>query len=73
MGWDWNLALSPYTERWRHERRAVMAWFNITAAQRLRPIQRDANRVMLLGFLRSPEGYWHHVRRRVFYRAEATS
>ncbi|KAF7800178.1 hypothetical protein EIP86_011425 [Pleurotus ostreatoroseus] len=46
-GWDWNLALTPYNQRWRLGRRLFHQYFNQNAVKNYGPIQtREVRRLL---------------------------
>ncbi|KAJ8522840.1 hypothetical protein ONZ45_g646 [Pleurotus djamor] len=62
MGWDWNLALTPYGEVWRARRRVFWQEFNRSQAVYHRPIQLKHSHRFLCRLLASPSDFYEHVR-----------
>ncbi|PPR05573.1 hypothetical protein CVT24_002791 [Panaeolus cyanescens] len=62
IGWDYNLALYPYGDKWRMHRRICQQNFNKQSAKHFYPHQKRKVHSMLLGLLSSPERFEDHNR-----------
>ncbi|KAI0078413.1 CyP450 monooxygenase [Panus rudis PR-1116 ss-1] len=55
-GWEFNVGLMHYSQRWRAHRRAFQQYFNIRAYQQWKPIQLEEIRLFLRRLLDNPAG-----------------
>jgi cytochrome P450 len=62
MGWDFNLGLMVYGERWRIHRKAFHEVFRPEAAVSFRPIQLNSIHALLLKLMENPENFVTHLR-----------
>ncbi|KAJ8486960.1 hypothetical protein ONZ45_g14498 [Pleurotus djamor] len=62
MGWDWNLALTPYGDVWRARRRVFWQEFNRSQAVYHHPIQIKHSHRFLRRLLATPSDFYKHVR-----------
>ncbi|KAJ7212055.1 cytochrome P450 [Mycena pura] len=62
MGWDFNIGLIPYGDKWRRYRRMSQQHFHRDASQTHRPIQLKKIHDLLRGLLSSPENFRQHIR-----------
>ncbi|KAA1476342.1 cytochrome P450 [Dentipellis sp. KUC8613] len=71
MGWDWNTALMPYSEKWRIRRRMLNQNFRAKAALEYRPSQRAKAEDLVRQLSENPDDFLPAVR--VFAAATAMS
>ncbi|KAJ7672763.1 CyP450 monooxygenase [Mycena rosella] len=57
IGWDFNVGLMPYTDKWRQHRRLFQQSFRPDAARTYRPIQMTKIHDFLRGLLSRPEDF----------------
>ncbi|KAJ7095814.1 cytochrome P450 [Mycena belliarum] len=57
IGWDFNVGLMPYTEKWRQHRRLFQQCFRRDASKTYRPIQMTKIHDLLRGLLSRPEDF----------------
>ncbi|KAJ7505253.1 cytochrome P450 [Mycena galericulata] len=57
IGWDFNVGLMPYTDRWRRSRRLFQRCFRRDASRTYRPIQITKIHDLLRGLLSQPEDF----------------
>ncbi|KAJ7610679.1 cytochrome P450 [Mycena rosella] len=57
IGWDFNVGLMPYTDKWRKHRRLFQQCFRPDAARNYRPIQMTKIHDFLRGLLSRPEDF----------------
>lgn len=63
MGWTWSLAGMPYGSDWRKYRTAFQKHFNPRATTRYEPLQLKEVQTFLRNLRRTPDNYYHHMRR----------
>ncbi|KAJ7722030.1 cytochrome P450 [Mycena metata] len=62
VGWDFNLVVMKYGNKWRAHRRLFSQAFNSVGSKRFRPKQLAATRRMLCRFLATPNEFNKHIR-----------
>ncbi|KAF9031190.1 cytochrome P450 [Panaeolus papilionaceus] len=62
VGWEYNLALYTYGDKWRTHRRICQQNFNAQNAKQYRPVQIRKVHEMLSGLLETPERFLEHNR-----------
>jgi cytochrome P450 len=62
MGWDFNLGLMVYGDRWRIHRKVFHEVFRPEAAVSFRPIQLSSIHALLRKMMENPEDYVTHLR-----------
>ncbi len=65
MGWDYNLAMNPYGDHWRRQRRAFHQHFHSNKVQIYEGSQVRGTRGLLRRLLETPDNFWEHVRQSV--------
>ncbi|KAJ7495387.1 cytochrome P450 [Mycena latifolia] len=60
MGWDFNVALMPYGDTWRINRRLFNQTFNTKAARQYRPLELTASRALLQRLVDRPDSFFDH-------------
>ncbi|KAI0360492.1 CyP450 monooxygenase [Trametes cingulata] len=61
-GFDWVLTMIHYGPWWRRHRRAFHQFFNASAVEKLRPLQRSQVNRFLVKLLESPRDFTEHIR-----------
>ncbi|KAA1473750.1 cytochrome P450 [Dentipellis sp. KUC8613] len=62
LGWDFNLAWIPYSDKWRVRRRILHENFHAQAVLAYRPLQKTKIRGFLKGVWRDPEQFGCYIR-----------
>jgi len=62
MGWDFNAALMPYTEKWRRHRRLFQQNFKREVSATYQPVQTSKIHELLYKLLNTPENFMLHYR-----------
>ncbi|TFY82498.1 hypothetical protein EWM64_g1513 [Hericium alpestre] len=62
MGWDWNTAMIPYSERWRMHRRMLNQNFRAKAALEFRPRQASNAADLVRRLSEDPKDFVQHIR-----------
>ncbi|KDQ59105.1 hypothetical protein JAAARDRAFT_33833 [Jaapia argillacea MUCL 33604] len=62
MGYEWNVALMRYTNRWRRHRRTFHQYFNQNAVHVYQPVQLREARALVQGILDDPTDFYAHLK-----------
>ncbi|KAF8158888.1 cytochrome P450 [Mycena galopus ATCC 62051] len=62
MGWDFNIGLMPYSEKWRQHRRLFDQHFRRTAIPAYYPVQLRKIQDLLRGLLSTPDDFVAHTK-----------
>ncbi|KAF8921828.1 cytochrome P450 [Mucidula mucida] len=62
MKWAWNLALMPYSDKWRIHRKTFHQYFQPSKVAAFHSIQMNATVTLLQHMLKSPDQFFNHVR-----------
>ncbi|KAF9009917.1 cytochrome P450 [Cyathus striatus] len=62
MGWDWDFAHMPYSERWRQHRKIFHQYFQPRSVLAHQQVQRRATGDLLRQLVESPDRFTSHVR-----------
>ncbi|KAI1332305.1 cytochrome P450 [Xylariaceae sp. FL0255] len=62
-GGDYHLALMPYGEKWRRERKTVMGFLREAEREKRRPIHDAESSQLMFELLQDPENFYDHVMR----------
>ncbi|PPQ92712.1 hypothetical protein CVT25_014019 [Psilocybe cyanescens] len=65
MGWEWDFAHMPYTDRWRRHRRSFHQYFQPRNLSAYYPVQRKVTVTFLEQILQTPEHFSAHIRQHV--------
>lgn len=60
-GWENNIALLKYEEKWREHRKLCQQNFNPDAAKRYHPIQLERVHAFVRSVLQEPEKVFDHI------------
>jgi cytochrome P450 len=71
MGWERNIALMPYGDRFRMHRRAIMEHLSPARTPEFRPLQREGACKLLLDLLDTPDAFFDHNRKYVPFTVSA--
>ncbi|KAF9462161.1 cytochrome P450 [Collybia nuda] len=62
MGWDWDMAHMPYSDRWRQHRKMFHQYFRPQAVPAYQQIQVEATTTLLRQLLEAPDDFREHIR-----------
>lgn len=66
MGWDRNIGLNQYGDKWRIHRKICQQNFNQRAAAVYHPIIKSKVQELLQGLLRNPENFEEHTKKYLY-------
>ena len=66
VGWDLNVAMQPYGDKWREHRRIVHQQFHIGSLEKYHAVLSEESRKLLRRLLSSPEKFIEHTKQSVF-------